>query len=105
MEIGLGHLGLTPEVFWDMTPFEFSCALKGYEQRNKLEWERVRWQTWHLLNIQLERKHKLKYDELILPHEAAERESVELTEEQKKKIFERFDKPVKEIKPVRELKP
>ena len=30
MSLGLGHLRLTPEVFWSMTPTEFRAALVPY---------------------------------------------------------------------------
>ena len=29
MRLGLGQLRLPPEVFWAMTPKEFSCAVEG----------------------------------------------------------------------------
>lgn len=29
MRLGLGRLGLSPEVFWTMTPVEFQRALEG----------------------------------------------------------------------------
>lgn len=35
MQLALGHLGWTPEVFWSASLDEFQCALEGYEERQK----------------------------------------------------------------------
>lgn len=33
MTIGLGHMQISPPVFWSMTPREFFAAANGYVQR------------------------------------------------------------------------
>lgn len=38
-------------------------ANKNEEAKLNAEWERSRIQTWHLLNIQLDRKNKITYDQ------------------------------------------
>jgi uncharacterized phage protein (TIGR02216 family) len=40
MAFGLGHLRLSPEVFWRMTPRELAAAMGGPAQRNHLSFER-----------------------------------------------------------------
>lgn len=34
MELGLGVLGWTPEVFWGSTMHEFTAALNGWAEKN-----------------------------------------------------------------------
>ncbi len=36
---------------------------KNEETKLNAEWEKTRIQTWHLLNIQLDRKNKISYDD------------------------------------------
>jgi hypothetical protein len=49
-------MGMTPDEFWDCTPFEFGHKMAGFFERDQLrerqEWERVRWQTCLLINTQ-----------------------------------------------------
>lgn len=33
MRVGLGHLGLTPSVFWGMTLTEWFMAVEGYREK------------------------------------------------------------------------
>ena len=35
VEIGLGHFGWTPAVFWDTSLAEFLLALKGYQRKQQ----------------------------------------------------------------------
>lgn len=37
-----GYMGLTEREFFDITPRFFSNALKGFEKRERTEWERAR---------------------------------------------------------------
>ena len=60
-----GVLGLKPTEFWKLTWAEYEIMCEGYadEQTRKHRevWEVARWQTFHLLNIQISKKqHKLK---------------------------------------------
>lgn len=34
MEVGLGILGLDPEIFWKMTEPEFKAAIEGFQERH-----------------------------------------------------------------------
>ena len=47
VRMGLGCLGLTPSVFYDMDFIDFHLAMEGWneaeEQRQQMEWERTRW--------------------------------------------------------------
>ena len=62
-------LGLTPEALDDLTFRQYHNALKGYyknqEVLDRSEWIRCRWQTTLLLNIQMEKKHRVKQKDLI----------------------------------------
>lgn len=57
---------LTPKQFLDYTPQELNGVLFLIQERenNKInaEWERTRIQTWHLINLQLDKNHKLEYE-------------------------------------------
>lgn len=33
MEVGLGHLGYTPDVFWSLSVIEFRCAHDGWVEK------------------------------------------------------------------------
>ncbi len=62
-------LGMKPEDFWDMLPVDFWNKLEGFYElenmRERMEWERCRWQTTLLLNIQLPKNKTLKPTDLI----------------------------------------
>jgi len=62
-------LGLTPEALDDLTFRQYHNALTGYyknqEVLDRSEWIRCRWQTALLLNIQMEKKHRIKQKDLI----------------------------------------
>lgn len=61
-------MNLTPQEFYGISIRQYNKLIEGYEFRNRQEWERTAWQTMALLNIQLERKNKIKsIDELIGP--------------------------------------
>lgn len=62
-----GQLGFTPQQTGQMTFREIFNAIDGYNDKQKQEWERTRWQTWHLINIQLQRKDKIKLTAIPLP--------------------------------------
>lgn len=87
-----------------MTPYEFDCALKGYEQKEKLSWEKVRWQTFYLMSVEGRGvAKKFKYTDLKLPHEVEIKPKPKLTKEQEAKILEMFDKPVKKVEEVKNI--
>lgn len=62
-------LRLTPEALDDLTFRQYDNALKGYykdqETKERSEWIRCRWQTTLLLNIQMEKKNRVKQKDLI----------------------------------------
>jgi len=68
-ECALGQLGMSRSEFWEMTPREFQNAMQGFFDREKFKesqaWERCRWETWVLVNVQLPRKSKLKLQDLM----------------------------------------
>ena len=54
---------------YDMLPIHFWNKLDGFYElenlRQRQHWERVRWQTTYLINIQLEKGKKIKPTDLI----------------------------------------
>ena len=50
--------------FGDSTPYEFSCFVAGFERQitdqARMSWEQARWQVLWLVNIQLDRKNRIK---------------------------------------------
>jgi hypothetical protein len=67
--MGMGQMGMNADDFWGMTPGEFQNKVAGfydhqmYHQRQ--EWERVRWSTCVLFNIQVDPKNRIEPQKLI----------------------------------------
>ena len=63
-KIGLGKLGLRVDELYDLLPHQFFTMVEGFfeleTERDKREWEKVRWQTCLLLNIHLPKNKTLK---------------------------------------------
>lgn len=91
-------MGMRPDDFWDCTTREFFAKMKGYQERELLrersDWERTRWATWVLLNIQLGKENKISLEEL-LPFEWEKKEAKEpvkpLTIEELEEIKRMYD--------------
>ena len=62
-------MGMSVEEFYDMIPKHFFIKMDGFYEleqlRDRNEWERVRWQTAWLINIQLKRGKTLKLQDFI----------------------------------------
>lgn len=58
----VGKVGVTPEIFWQSTPYETMIIFKSWaEHQNMLqqnEWERIRWQTGYLYNLHVKNTHR-----------------------------------------------
>jgi hypothetical protein len=69
--IALSKFGLMPDQFLKLTPRQFSFALddafKKEERRERFELEKMRLQTFHLVNIQLDRKNKISDIRKLMP--------------------------------------
>jgi|GEM_PF-771735 hypothetical protein len=67
--IGVGQMGLRPCDFEALTVAEFYYAYMGFSaqhyQQIRDTWERIRWQTWVLTSIQLERKDRKSMTEMF----------------------------------------
>jgi hypothetical protein len=61
---------------------------------NQSEWERIRWQTFYLLNIQMDKKHRLKklQDLCKFEWEINKNKVPSLNQEQIKKIAKKWQK-------------
>ena len=60
---------MSVDEFYDMIPRHFFNKLDGFfeleQLRDRSDWERTRWQTCYLLNIQLPRGKQIKLKDLI----------------------------------------
>ena len=67
--IAFGQMGMSVDDFYNMIPIHFFNKMDGFfeleQLRNRSDWERTRWQTCFLLNIQLSRAKQLKLQDLI----------------------------------------
>ena len=102
--IGVGQMGLRPDDFADLTPAEFFYAWAGWAKADrdaqKQEWERLRWQTWVLTCIQMEKKDRREMVEMFpLPWETPPPPKVipsaELTDEERNERVNEMLKCVK----------
>ena len=68
-KIAFGHLGLGVDEFYNMLPREFWNRVDGFYElenlRQRNEWERERWSTCILVNIQLGKGKKIRPKDLI----------------------------------------
>jgi hypothetical protein len=66
--LGLGRLRLGPNSFWDMTVEELVMAAEGYakeqEEKERGEWERVRWLAAVLLQPHAKKGSTIKVTDL-----------------------------------------
>ena len=67
-EIALGRMGMHVNDFYELTPRQFSNKLKGFTEsenfKDRAAWERMRFSTTALINIQLEKKDKIRPEQL-----------------------------------------
>lgn len=68
-EIAFGLMGLSVEEFYNMIPRHFFNKMSGFYEllslKEKHEWERVRWQTAVLVNLQIPKGKRIKPTDLI----------------------------------------
>ena len=91
-----GQLRLSPSEFWNITPRELHNAIRGHAEAEGLkqqsDWERTRWQTVALINIQLPKGKSVKAQDLALfPWEKKEKKNT-LSQEQAKEILEKWQR-------------
>lgn len=59
-----GGLRLKPEEFYNLTWAEYDVMCEGYakerEKEYKDRWDATRWMTFHLLNIQIDKRKRFK---------------------------------------------
>lgn len=69
-KIAFGQLGMNVDDFYDMLPREFWNKVEGFydleNMRQRSDWERTRWSTCLLLNIQIQKGKRIKPQDLIL---------------------------------------
>ena len=68
-QIAFGQLGMNVDDFYDMLPREFWNKVDGFYElenmRQRSDWERTRWSTCLLLNIQLPKNKSIKPTDLM----------------------------------------
>jgi len=78
-----------------MTPLEFDSFYKGaintYENKEQQQWERMRLQTWFLINVQLERKKQIKKPEKLIKFPWEKIDIPKFTHEQKEEIKRKWE--------------
>lgn len=92
---------MSEEALADLTPRGFANKLKGFfeleEQKQRREWERTRWMTWLLIDIQLEEKYKLNDPKQLVKfdweQDSEKTESKVLSKEEVDAIFSKWEKP------------
>jgi hypothetical protein len=57
-------IGLSPQEFWSLTPWEFECAVHGATERRHYEQETVAKMTANLMNVQLSRADRVSPDDI-----------------------------------------
>lgn len=94
----MGKLGLSQSEFWSSSLNDISLRIKGFykieEERQQAEYERQRFFTTMLLNIHIDKKHRIKSPSelVVFPWEDTQKPSVTpKSEEQKKRDFSKVD--------------
>lgn len=63
-----GMYGMSLVDFYRATPRETMNIITGQAKRQELEaqisWEQMRWQTWHLVNIHIDRNKRISLQDL-----------------------------------------
>lgn len=98
----LGKLGLSLSEFWQSSLEDLSLRFSGFyeleQERQRAEYERDRFFTMSLLNIQIDRKHRFDKptDWFKFPWEEEEKPEVKiLSKEERLKRFARMDRAMK----------
>ena len=76
-------MGLRPDEFWDLTPYEFERLISGWEKKERWRKEEIAWQTVLVVNCCGHLKKPISIDD-ILPTECpgqAPEEHLNITKE------------------------
>ena len=92
---------MTYKELYDLIPRVFWNAVDGYwdnqETMDRKQWERIRWQTCCLINVQLPRNKQLSQQKLIRFHWELEEDSNKIdTYDKVKKQYDKFQS-IKEL--------
>jgi Flp pilus assembly protein CpaB len=106
-QLAFGKLGMTDQDFWNASPRDLYNRQKGYnskvEEMQRNNWERTRWQTLFLLNIQLPKGKDLKLQDLaVFPWEKKEETHgrQKMDDESINKIIALMDNPKAVLTPI-----
>ena len=91
MGLALGYLDMSLAEFWDFTPRQLQLKLENKrefeELLQRLEWERVRFQTTALINKDRKRSHQIKQTDLITFDWEKKSTIVDYDKERKKAMY------------------
>lgn len=76
LEIALGVIGLSPNVFWSMTPYEWSCCLSGHKQKTEEGFRQqmiLSWWSGFYSQADLNKNSLQKLRDMIDPPEVVEK--------------------------------
>lgn len=92
--MAVGHMKLSPEVFWNLTFHEFNLMVKGYNDRMEMENKQLISNAWHTAVFQ--RQKKLKPLKMLL----ANRETKVLEGEELERRRAEFEELTKKLKKI-----
>lgn len=109
----VGLLGMSEEEYKNATLRTLFNAIAAYSEledlRQRHEWERIRWQTTALINIQLQKKDRLTTTKLLpLPwdgeNEVGKEEAKPMTYQEQEAAFAKIDAYMKRRKEEKQAK-
>lgn len=83
-------MGLDPDTFWDMTPYEFGKAIRGWERRMELRRHELAWQTCHIVNCCGHLKRPIRLEELLGEEKGQARAATDEDRKHFEKMREKF---------------
>jgi hypothetical protein len=95
-----------PDQFWFLRPSDFDRILRitilKRDQDTEEKWQRMRLQTWYLLNVQLDKKHRISTPEKLFRLTSEQVEERQLTEDEiawlKEDNWDELDDMFKQLK-------
>ena len=89
-----------PKDFYTLAPIEFDYALKDWQTEDRNKWERMRLNTFHLLNIHLKKPYKSILDLFLFDWDEIP-EKIEFSQEYIDRIRERDKKVFAALKKLK----
>jgi hypothetical protein len=101
------QIGITPDVFWSLTPYEFVLACKGHMQREEQDIKKLAWHLAPLLTVITHKRisaKELLEPENVIPEFASKEEfKAYMRERKEKRERENEQKAIRERRELRLL--